>query len=61
MKSDNMQSILGVKIQLKTQGSPENIEELKVFCWTDLGCLGKKENCISGVARKLVSNNQNTI
>ena len=38
MKSDNMQSILRVKIQLKTEGSPENIELLKMFCWTDLGC-----------------------
>ena len=61
MKSDIMQSILGVKIQLKTKGSPENIEQLKVFCWTDLGCLGEKEYWISGVAQKLVSNNQNTI
>ena len=61
MKSDNMQSILGVKFQLRTKGSPENIEQLKVFCWTDLECLGKKENWISGVARKLVSNKQNTI
>ena len=42
MKSDNMQSILWVKIQLKTKGSPDDNEQLKVFCWTDLGCLGKK-------------------
>ena len=61
MKSDNMQSILRVKIKLKTKGSPENIEQLKVFCWTDLGCLAKGENWISGVAQKLVYNNQNTI
>ena len=57
MKSDNMQSILRVNIQLKTKGSPENIEQLKVFCWTGLGCLGKKEFWIIGVAQKLASNN----
>ena len=61
MKSDNVQSILRVKIQLKTKGCPENIEQLKVFCWRDLECLGKKEFWIIGVAQKLVSNNQNTI